>query len=158
VYLVIGIVGVLIVRYIMTTPKTKLVYFMKTEIELIKANESAESVAGKSGLKKELCIFLKSEGVFPLIYRTFGMLYRLWVAIEGYPYLVNMNRLQDIAKKEVNEEFLALFKNKTLPEIVGKVLRGEFYSRLFDVLIGIPIGIVLGMFLMPLFFQYLGFL
>jgi len=141
----------------MTKPKTKLVYFMKTEVELLNAKENAESVAGKTSTKNELCIFLKSDGVFPVIYRTYGMLYRLWIAIEGYPYLVNMNRLQDLAKKEINEEFLGLFKNKTLPEIVGKVLRGEFYSRLFDVIIGIPIGIVIGMFLMPLFLQYLGF-
>ena len=158
VYTFVAIVSIFFVRYILSRPNTKIVYFQKAEVEVISSKETVESVAGKSKIKKDLVIFLKSDNVTPIIFRTFGMLYRLWIAIEDYPYLVNMSKLQDIAKKDINEEFLALFKKNTLPDIVGKVLRGEIYSRIFDILMGIPIGIVLGFVIMPIFLQYLGFL
>jgi hypothetical protein len=137
---------------------TRIIYFTKNEVEMFKAKNDTESVFGISPTKKDLVVFLKSKNVSPILYRTFGRIFRLWITVEGYPFVVNMNNLQDIAKKGINEQFFALFRKNTLPKIIQEVIKGEIKGRIIDIITGLMIGLVIGFFIVPFYLQFFGFI
>jgi len=153
-----SIIIIITVRLYFIKPKTKIVYFMKNRVDFLKAYEDTETVAGISSMKDKLLVFNKQKDVSSIPISSFGRITNIWICIEGYPFVVNMNALQDIAKKAVNEEFMALYQAKLIPEIIRKVIAEGLKDSLFKIVVGIFIGITIGFLIVPLYLQYFGFI
>jgi len=149
---------ILIIRYLVSKTKRKIVTFRRGTPEIIDCQETVDTVFGYSKLKKKLVVFLKEKDVFPFPLVSFRRLTHYWVTVEGYPHVINMMELQDIAKKTINEEFLALYKQSMLPEIVSKVLKAKLKQQLTVLLAGLCIGVLIGFILSPIYLLFFEFI
>jgi hypothetical protein len=149
---------ILVLRYLMAKTKHKIITFRRGTPEIIDSQETVDTVFGYSKLKKKLVVFLKEKDVFPFPLVSFRRLTHYWVTIEGYPHVINMMELQDIAKKTINEEFLALYKQSMLPDIVSKVLKAKLKQQLTVLLAGLCIGVLVGFLLSPVYLLFFEFI
>ena len=131
---------------------------MKNRLDIFNAYEDNDSVSGISSIKGELIVFMKQKDVSSIPVSAFGRITNYWITLEGYPFVLNMDNLQDIGKKSINEEFMALYKNKLIPEIIRKVISEGFKDSIFKILVGICIGLVIGFFAVPVYLQFFEFI
>jgi len=146
-----------LVNWYFAKHEERTLHFCKQEIIFPKVYEDNNSIMFYNSITKQPNVVLKVKDVEPVIWRRKFKVYRTWITLEGYPYVVNMNQILSFYKHEYDSEFLANFRKPEWVKLLAKLQREQIKQALKDIIFGLFIGITIMFFVFPLLKDYLGY-